>query len=169
MYRKNFAANIPLGECNTTWGLFRLPERNMQAILSSYGSTHYRATCNFNAEVGIGLDNRRDYVRFAKCRHATALTSGHTSTCTSIVDYINVRGHACRQCRVPFTGGSSQHIHIDLTRASTFCTTQSHFAVPDRITNEDVFGNYLNPNPLFSCAANENSTTNWWIGGVYLE
>ncbi|RDD45514.1 hypothetical protein TrispH2_003506 [Trichoplax sp. H2] len=163
-HNKGFSVNIPLGECHTSMSLFRLPSHHMSSVLSSYGSTHYRSTCNFNIIEGTGLANRRDYIRFSACRGASTL-SNINGGCVE-VDYINIRGQSCRKCQMPFYASSSHHLHIDLSAATTTC---SRFGFTNFVANEDVFGYYNSHNPTFSCTANKNSTTAWWIGGAYAE
>ncbi|EDV25325.1 uncharacterized protein TRIADDRAFT_55272 [Trichoplax adhaerens] len=163
-FRKSFELNLPLGKCNTSMSLFRLTSAHRSSILGAYGSKHYRSTCNFDIDMGTGLANRRDYLRFSACKGLYILTT-NSARCVE-VDYINVRGQSCRKCSVPFYSSTSQHLHIDLIVASTYCRK---FVVTDHIANEDVFGHYSNLNPTFSCATNKNSTTAWWIGGAFIE
>ncbi|EDV20714.1 uncharacterized protein TRIADDRAFT_60661 [Trichoplax adhaerens] len=170
--RKGVYVNHPIGECILSWSAFRLSRLRMDTIISSYGTTHYRTTCNFNYVNGTGLANRRDYLRGEICRrsyfHSTwALNRyGQPTYICNYVDYVNVRGTTCRKCTVPFVRPtSSVHEHIDLSIAASHC---SKFTPTDSISNEDVFGHYGNANPLFSCTSNVNSTTNWWLGGAYI-
>ncbi|EDV25323.1 hypothetical protein TrispH2_001770 [Trichoplax sp. H2] len=162
--RKGFVENHPVGECHLSWAAFRLSKIRMDTVFGSYGSTHYRATCNFNVVNGTGLVNRVDYMRGEFC-HNTYIFKSYGAYLCRVVDYVNIRGHVCRKCTLPFYATTTYHNHIDLTYSASHC---SKFAVPDAITNEDVFGQYSNSNPLFSCVANKNSTTNWWIGGAYV-
>ncbi|EDV25326.1 hypothetical protein TrispH2_001772 [Trichoplax sp. H2] len=162
--RKSFYYDHPLAECHINWNKFRLSKVRIQSIQGSYGTTHYRVTCNFNPVNGTGLTNHRDYLRGSLCQYTNFYSATSSYYCVR-VDYINVRGKLCRKCRVPFYGGNTNHQFVDLGTAATAC---DRFDVPDKISSEDVFGNYKNVNPQFSCSANSNSTTNWWLGGAFI-
>ena len=153
--RKSFDVDHPLAECHMTWARFRLSKARMDIIKDSYGSTHYRVTCDFNAVNGTGIENRVDYVRGKIYANYWAFHSYLTYTCDT-VDYINVRGTICRKCSLAFYGSTTKHSHIDLTISASAC---SYMTFPDTISSEDIFGHYLNSNPLFSCAATSDSTT----------
>lgn len=161
--QNSFYIDHGLSQCRMTWSKFRVSIARMNTIKSSYGSTHYRATCNFDSEEGRGLVNRRDYVRGGLCNNDIFLASNNYGCRT--VEYINIRGQMCRRCSVSFKVSTSIHLHIGLPQTISSC---SNTAFNDTIANENVFGHYTSPNPLFSCAANQNSTTNWWVGGAWI-
>ncbi|EDV25805.1 uncharacterized protein TRIADDRAFT_55268 [Trichoplax adhaerens] len=164
-FRKSFSFNVPSNECTPNWTGYRLSKSKMTAIKSSASSTHFRATCNFNGQSQKGLQNRDDYLRVSLCAYNYLLSTRNVWTC-AIVDYINVRGHSCTKCSIPFYSSNAYHLFIHLPTSKSSC---ARFTVPEMITNEDAFGFYHNVNIKFSCTANSTSTTNWWIGGGYFD
>ena len=137
----------------------------MTAIKNSASSTHFRATCNFNADSEKGLQHRRDYLRVSFCAYDYLLTA-RDWTC-AVVDYINIRGTSCSKCSIPlYSHSSSYHLFIDVPHAKGTC---GRFNVPNTVSGEDAFGDYRAVNNQFSCSASSSSTTNWWIGGIFVD
>ena len=163
--RVSFNVDHTLEECNLAWSKFRLSKIRIDSIKSSYGTTHYRVTCNFNAVNGTGLVNRRDYLRDQVCNNEFLYITHSSDYCVKVA-FMNIRGQTCRSCSVSQKVTGSIHNHIDLSLTSSTCKTTTF---SDAIPNEDVFGQYSKPNPLFSCAANKDSTTQWWVGGLWVE
>ena len=163
-YRKSYYYNVPANECSPNWSKYRLSNSKMTTIKNAVSSTHFRATCNFNSEDEKGLLNRRDYLRVSFCAYNYFLANRNSWTC-AIVDYINVRGHSCSKCSIPFYSSSSHHLFIHLPQCKVSC---GRFTVAQMVTSGDAFGYYGNVNSQFSCTANSTSTTNWWIGGAVL-
>ena len=138
----------------------------MTAIKNAASSTHFRATCNFNADSVKGLQDRRDYLRVSFCAYDYLLTARSSWTC-AVVDYINVRGTSCSKCSIPlYSHPSVHHLFIDLPQAKSSC---GRFDVPNAVSGEDVFGDYRTVNNQFSCTVSSLSTTNWWIGGIFAD
>ncbi|RDD46105.1 hypothetical protein TrispH2_001765 [Trichoplax sp. H2] len=164
-FRKSFHYNAPANECTPNWSKYRLSKAKMTALKGSALSTHFRVTCNFDNQGEKGLVNHQDYLRVSFCAYDHLLASRNTWTC-AIVDYINIRGHSCSKCSIPFYSFSNYHLFVDLSYAKKNC---GRFSVPDTVDSEGVFGSYYRFNPHFSCTSNSTSTTNWWIGGAYYD
>ncbi|EDV25806.1 uncharacterized protein TRIADDRAFT_55274 [Trichoplax adhaerens] len=164
-FSTGFYYNVPSSECTPNWSCYRLSKARMVALKNAPSSTHFRATCNFNSQSVKGLQNRRDYLRASFCAVNFFFAVKVNAACVT-VDYINVRGHSCRKCSIPFWTSNIWHLHIDLPQAAASC---GKFEVPNQVQSEDVFGAYWKVNPFFSCTATSASTTNWWIGGPYLK
>ncbi|EDV21000.1 uncharacterized protein TRIADDRAFT_60639 [Trichoplax adhaerens] len=120
-YRKSFDYNAPTPSCTRiNWQEYRLSTATMKSIKNARGSTHYRATCNFNPDDIKGIRNHRDYLRVSSCNYQWFFKSSKAYHCTK-VDYVNIRGHTCRQCSIPiWDGGNSFHLLIHVNYAAGF-------------------------------------------------
>ncbi|RDD41607.1 hypothetical protein TrispH2_006278 [Trichoplax sp. H2] len=162
-YDKGFYYDVASNECTPNWSCYRLSKARMLSLKNAPLSTHYRATCNFDSQGVKGLQSRRDYLKGTFCANKLFFAPKAHATCV-IVDYINVRGHYCRKCSLPFWTDPHLHLHIDVSHSSRMC---GRFTVSNPVSSEDVFGHYYGINKLFSCTATATTTTNWWIGGPY--
>ena len=80
-----------------------------------------------------------------------------------MVDSANIRGYHCTGDTIGIISvAENAHFHIDSSRCACGCCDWFNGS----IVAEDNFGFYLNVNPMFSCTANSQSTTNYWIGSV---
>ena len=77
------------------------------------------------------------------------------------VEYVNIRGHQCNDCDVPWWQTSSGYgLHID-----SYGTACGLDATQGSVYAEDNFGYYVTTNSNFRCTADASATTNWWFGG----
>ena len=73
---------------------------------------------------------------------------------------MNIRGHQCSDCDLPWWQTVTYFLHTDSTYATCgFDATQGV------VHAEDNFGSYTTVNSNFRCTADESATTNWWFGG----
>ncbi|RDD39591.1 hypothetical protein TrispH2_008126 [Trichoplax sp. H2] len=164
-YRKSFYYDVSTSGCSINWSEFRLCKSVMKSIADARGSTHFRATCNFNIEDIKGINNHRDYLRVSFCNYPNFFKNVAAHFCTKM-DYVNIRGHTCRQCSIPlYDGGSSYHILLQVDHAKNIC---DKWVVPNTVVHDFAFGDYRYMNSKFTCANSSTSITNWWIGGAYI-
>ena len=123
----------------------------MKAIQSQ--STLWRITCGFPT---YGVDYR-DYLRVRNSDFNFMNYDGQGNCYT--VEYVNIRGHSCSVCRVPFYQGHDSNVHTDSSKHK--CNFNPFVGSVD---DEDNFGLYLTFNPAFRCTENENGTTQVWFG-----
>ena len=116
-------------------------------------TTLWRMTCDFKA---YGVDYR-DYVR-GKKEELNVITFAGSNVCKR-VEYVNVRGHNCSQCTVPFFQLTYHNLHID-SRA-TSCEFRGNIG---SVYSEDNFGHYNSVNTAFRCTRNQQTTTQLWFG-----
>lgn len=119
-------------------------------------STLWRITCSLDR---YGVDYR-DYAR-AKISNFDPLTfSGNRKggKCKNL-EFINVRGHECRDCSSAWWQETNMMLHHD--SSVNFCDFGK---TSGGVENEDNFGYYKVTNPQFRCTANNDSTTNYWFG-----
>ncbi|RDD36195.1 Neurogenic locus Notch protein, partial [Trichoplax sp. H2] len=144
------------------WSNFRL---SLAQIKFSYENDHqlsdpmWRATCNFKPETRYSqspLNYMRGYFR-----QFNILNYVSQGQCFQ-VDYMDIRGHKCRNCNRAFWASSNSHLHTD---SSTTRCCDGKVCYPNSVGGEDNFGYYQSYNPKFTCSSTPQSTTNWWIGG----
>ncbi|XP_044165913.1 uncharacterized protein LOC114949482 [Acropora millepora] len=148
-----FFQDYPVSQSSFKWNKFRLSLPIMNSTLSH--STHFRATCNFNTD---GLVTT-DYLR-AKTSDLNILKlDGYP--CVKM-EYINIRGYHCYDCRAKM----SQRIHLHLHTDSSYKVKPCQFtsARDSSVESEHNFGYYDKMNPLHRCTSGDNATTQWWFG-----
>ena len=116
-------------------------------------TTLWRMTCDFQT---IGVDYR-DYIR-GKKEELNVITFNGTDACKK-VEYVNIRGHTCSQCTVPFFQMQNYNLHVD--SMSTACDFQGSLGA---VYSEDNFGTYANANSAFRCSNSIVGTTQVWFG-----
>ena len=147
----------PVNESNPNWNNYRLPLEKMEALRSA--STHWRITCSFPVS---GVDYR-DYAR-AKFSDVDMISFKGVGSCKK-TEYIDIRGHNCTNCMIPWWQGWVGDNGFFHTDSSVHCTGRSHF--PGSLGSEDNFGHYAIMNKNFRCTKDSESTTNYWIGGYF--
>ena len=118
-------------------------------------STHVRATCNFNTD---GLVTT-DYLR-AKTSDLNILQV-NSYPCAKM-EYINIRGFHCDNCKVKMIQLKQSHLHTDSSYRVNPCQFTS--ARNSSVESEDNFGSYNTINPSHRCTSGDNATTQWWFG-----
>ena len=150
---KSLFQNFPVDEDLPNWNRYRMSLSMMNGL--SAQSTHWRATCSFPT---YGVDYT-DYVR-GKFVDLDVINFLGSNVCKT-VEYVNIRGHQCNNCNVPWWQSISSYcIHTD--SSYTTCTFD---ATQGAGTGEDNFGFNSNVNYNFRCTADASATTNWWFGG----
>ena len=145
--------DTPVDESLPNWNRYRMGLSMMNNL--SAQSTHWRATCSFPTH---GVDYT-DYVR-GKFVDFDIVNFLGGNACKR-VEYVNIRGHQCSNCNVPWWQSNNYYfLHTD----SSF-TTCGFDASQGGIGYEDNFGCYKTVNPNFRCTADASATTNWWFGG----
>ena len=144
-------------ECGKAWTLvmsWATRSKNMAEFQSTPLSTHWRATCSFPTH---GVDYV-DYVR-GKFADFNVVTFLGTYSCQK-VEYVNIRGHYCKNCKPIWWQNSNYMIHIDSHHKQC-----GHYDfVKEANYREDNFGYYVHINRAFRCTADDTATTNWWFG-----
>ncbi|XP_015763699.1 PREDICTED: uncharacterized protein LOC107342722 [Acropora digitifera] len=148
-----FLKDYPVSQNSFKWNKFRLSLPIMNSTRSH--STHLRATCNFNTD---GLVTT-DYLR-AKASDLNILQL-HRYPCVRM-EYINIRGYHCYDCRAKMIQGIHSHLHTDSSYKLTPCQFTS--ARNSSVQSEDNFGSYNTINPSHRCTSGDNATTQWWCG-----
>eukprot|EP01083_Nonionella_stella_P025968 71507_1 len=125
--------------------------------IHQHGTTYLLITCNFD------ISMTQDYVFtqfFSEFLWDSVVEP--PNNCFH-VESVNIRGHECADQTVNFWSLSEEmHFHINSDQCFCECCPWNNGS----ILNEDNFGFYSNINPNFSCSADEDSTTNYWIGEV---
>ena len=147
------STNCSVDENFPNWGKYRMSLSMMNDL--SNQSTHWRATCSFPTH---GVDYV-DYVR-GKFVDFNVVTFLGTYSCQK-VEYVNIRGHYCKNCKPIWWQNSKYMIHID----SNHARCGYYDFVKDARHREDNFGHYVHINRAFRCTADDTATTNWWFGG----
>ena len=147
-----FSKDSPVDEDLPNWNKYRMSLSMMNDL--STQSTHWRATCSFPTH---GVDYV-DYVRGKFVDFDVVNIQGY-NTCER-VEYVNIRGHQCSDCDLPWWQDGKNFLHTD----STYITC-GFDATAGAVPGEDNFGHYNIVNPNFRCTADANATTNWWFGG----
>lgn len=131
-------------------------ERDRQLI----SEPMWRATCNFNIKTSQRYSSPDNYMRgyFNQFNILNYVGQGQCQ----LVNYINIRGQVCRDCRRAFWARQNAHLHTD--SSTTICCNGKQ-CYTNAVSDEDNFGYYQHYNTAFSCTGSSESTTNWWIGG----
>ena len=150
---EQLSRNSPVDKYFPNWNKYRMSLSMMNDL--STQSTHWRATCSFPTH---GVDYV-DYVRGKFVDLDVVKFLGH-NVCMR-VEYVNIRGHQCSDCKLPWWQKWPDYIlHTD----STY-TTCGFNATEGSVYREDNFGHYAFINAAFRCTASDTATTNWWFGG----
>ena len=148
-----FSTDSPVNDSLPNWDKYRI-SLSMMNDLSGH-STHWRATCSFPTQ---GVDYV-DYVR-GKFVNFDVINFVGGDVCKR-VEYVNIRGHHCSDCDIPWWQIDQAHfLHTD----SSY-TTCGFDASQGAVSKEDNFGFYGTVNSNFRCTADASATTNWWFGG----
>ena len=99
-----FMKDYPVSQNSFKWNKFRQSKVIIHSTLSH--STHFRATCNFNTD---GLVTT-DYLR-AKTTDLNILQL-NSWPCVRM-EYINIRGYHCYDCRAKMSQRIHLHLHTD--------------------------------------------------------
>ena len=138
------------------WNKYRMSLSMMNDLSAQF--THWRATCSFPTR-GV------DYVDYVRGKFADLDVVNFLGDTVCIrVEYVNIRGHSCSNCDMPWwQKNQTWFLHTDSSSPTGikcgFDPRQG--SVPDK----DNFGLYAAVNSNFRCTADANSTTNWWFGG----
>ena len=151
---QNIALSVdsPVDQNLPNWNRYRMSLSRMNDL--STQSTHWRATCSFPTH---GVDYV-DYVR-GKFVDFDVINFLGVNVCKR-VEYVNIRGHQCNDCDLPWWQEHDGNLHTD----SSY-TTCSFDGSQGAVTKEDNFGYYGTVNSNFRCTADGSATTNWWFGG----
>ena len=155
---KAFYKEYPVNQEAFTWSKFRLSWSRM--ITTVKGSTHVRATCNFNTEEL----KYRDYLR-AKLNDIDVMRFNGRGACKKY-EFISIRGYNCSNCTAQFVQTVNWHAHTDSfygPKIGCQFTSQSTGAVKSP-GGEDNFGWYETVNRVHRCVSSDDSTTQWWFG-----
>ncbi|XP_028413149.1 uncharacterized protein LOC114536005 [Dendronephthya gigantea] len=152
-FRSTFlSVDAPVDPGFLNWNKYRMSLGMMNDL--SAQSTHWRATCSFPTH---GVDYV-DYVR-GKFRDFDIVNFRQWRVCKR-VEYVNIRGHQCSDCDMPWWQDLQSSLHTDSSyKTCGFDPTQG------AVSSEDNFGYYSTVNPNFRCTADASATTNWWFGG----
>ena len=153
---KPLSNNTPVNANFPNWNKYRMSLSMMNDL--SAQSTHWRATCSFPTH---GVDYI-DYVR-GKFADFDVVNFLGLDVCKK-VEYVNIRGHRCGDCHLPWWQYPVTHRYL-LHTDSTYTTCKGFNPTKGSTHKEDNFGYYLHINPAFRCTANDTATTNWWFGG----
>ena len=147
------SVDSPVDENLPNWNKYRMSLSMMNDL--STQSTHWRATCSFPTH---GVDYV-DYVRGKFVDLDVVNFVGHT-VCKR-VEYVNIRGHKCIDCDLPWWQiDNAFSLHTDSGYATCgFDPTQG------AASSENNFGCYASVSSDFRCTADASATTNWWFGG----
>ena len=146
------SADSPVDESLPNWNRYRMGSSMMNDL--STQSTHWRATCSFPTH---GVDYV-DYVR-GKFVDFDIINFVGAGQCKR-AEYVNIRGHQCSDCNVPWWQTSSDGLHTD--SSYSFC---GYDPTQGAVYSEDNFGLYIGVNSNFRCTSDASATTNWWFGG----
>ena len=147
------STDSPVDKDFPNWNKYRMSLSMMNDL--SAQSTHWRATCSFPT---YGVDYA-DYVR-GKFADFDIVNFLGNNVCKRM-EYVNVRGHQCSDCDLPWWQTSGGYgLHTD-----TYGMACGFDATQGSLYAEDNFGYYYTVNSKFRCTANGNATTNWWFGG----
>ncbi|RDD47331.1 hypothetical protein TrispH2_000464 [Trichoplax sp. H2] len=83
------------------------------------------------------------------------------------MNYINIRGTACRKCLVPMWFSTSTHASTISSLTQNYCG-RIKFPGAAGSPQEYNFGTYNGYNRDFGCTRYGESTTNWWFGDIYV-
>lgn len=138
----------------------------MRSIDGSNTTTHWRTTCNFNDyAMNKTKDIDRDnYIRQNTCDVNLMYLSAFGC---HIFDYVVVRGYACVRCNFPFWAASNIHATFLSSHTVNYCGRYK-FPNSSPAKQESDFGHYNGYSTEHSCASYGHSTSNWWLGGLYL-
>ncbi|EDV21794.1 uncharacterized protein TRIADDRAFT_59878 [Trichoplax adhaerens] len=83
------------------------------------------------------------------------------------MDYINIRGTACRRCQIPMWFATTNHPSVISSLTQNYC---GHVKFPNAAGSpyEYNFGMYNGYNREFSCTRSGESSTNWSFGDIYI-
>lgn len=172
---KRFGINLPLNfdsQSSTSvessssgsgvdWMIYRMPLLQMQSLADH--STHLRATCNFPTH---GL-KKTDYARAKLKNHDFFGTFSYQ--CLHY-EYINIRGISCENCTAATKQRNFSSWTINSYRSKTEfgCDLDGS---PGVNGNEHNFGQYRldATNSAHRCSSSSASTTQHWLGSVFLQ
>lgn len=154
-FKQSLRFNLPVNDGSPNWNAYRMSlpmMKNLQAF-----STHWRYTCN-HPQNEIDYD---DYAR-AKFSSLNPLTFESPKGSCAVMEYINVRGHACGGCKaywLQYRSKDKRILHFD-----SYKNRCEFHAKKGAVKWEDNFGFYRLTNSKFRCTASASSTTNLWFG-----
>ncbi|XP_032235037.2 uncharacterized protein LOC116616923 isoform X1 [Nematostella vectensis] len=147
-----FFNDSTFSEDSPNWEAYRLSKPRMESLQNA--STYWRVTSDF-------ASNAIDYTDYLRARisELDLLTFQGLNKCGK-VEYINVMGHNCTGCTVPFFQENWMMLHHDssLNSKCEFLPTNGS------VESQDNFGLYQYANPNFRCTASYEATTNYWFG-----
>ena len=147
-----FSKDSPVDEDLSNWNKYRMSLSMINELRAQ--STHWRATCSFPTH---GVDYV-DYVR-GKFVDFDVVNFLGDNVCKR-VEYVNIRGHQCSDCYVPWW----QVVNINFLHTDSEAKTCGFNPSRGAVHTEDNFGYYGTVNSNFRCTADSNATTNWWFG-----
>ena len=165
-FQRPYTIDYPFNECRPDqFQGYRTSKKVISLIRNSRTTTHWRATCNFDlyAKGIVKTFSHQDYVRGSLCAldFSTFYSSG--GSCYSM-EYINIRGHSCDKCTVPWYSNTAMHPSIRADQSPIRCSKMRFGNFQGAEYNWGTYNGYSNE---FSCTSSDQSTTNWWFGGIY--
>ncbi|EDV21789.1 hypothetical protein TrispH2_000461 [Trichoplax sp. H2] len=164
-FHKPYYYNYPYNDCSPQFKAYRLNRPTMMSIYKAPRTTHWRATCNFDKIKKYPMSHK-DYIRNSICRYDILNIYSAQPGCY-FVDYLNVRGHTCRNCQVPIYVAPSYHVNFMSSRSYYYC---QKWKFPSEFTfnpPESNFGYYYRYSVEHECTSSKDATTNYWFGGIY--
>ena len=160
-FKQPLSANSPQNPDNPSWAQYRLSKRRMESIQQD--STKWRITCRYDTDGAV----KTDYVRVSNAEVNTIKLNKRK--CLN-VEYIDIRGHHCRDCTASVMQRQRRKIPLDFdsfvsNRNCSFKLTGSNLCkIEKRDWGEDNFGFYLCENTEHRCSSSDNATTQTWFG-----
>ena len=153
---KPLFVDFPVNETSPDdWSSYRLSLANIKSIRAH--STHWRATCEFQA---MAIDFR-DYLRALLHDYDVMETSVSPLSCKRY-EFINIRGNQCIDCTA-YTATYQAYAPCVWSYPSVL-VCEFDGKPNDGRFGETNFGCYSSPNPGFRCSATKDSTTQYWFG-----
>jgi hypothetical protein len=155
-----FYQDKPRNQDSPAWEDYRLSWSRMENIHKDSNSK-WRFTCNFDKD---GLV-RTDYV-VATHADIPILPSGSQHEGCKKVEFIDIRGNNCTNCKILIAQSDVWSLHIDSYHTEVYCKPTTF---PNRKEcgkdGEDNFGLYACVNHEHRCSSTDESTTQVWFGG----
>lgn len=160
-FKQPLSADSPQNPDNPSWAQYRLSKRRMESIQQD--STKWRITCRYDTDGAV----KTDYVRVSNAE--VNIIKLNKRKCPN-VEYIDIRGHHCRDCTASVMQRQGRKIPLHFNsfvsnRNCSFKLTGSNLCkIEKRDWREDNFGFYLCENTEHRCSSSNNATTQTWFG-----
>jgi len=155
-YLKAFFQDSPRSPSSANWIDYRMSLARMQAVRAK--STHFRATCSYEAREHIFPD----YLRASFAQNDLMKNQARHGHCF-IAEAIDILNTTYNDLSIGIWHAAEMyHPHIDVSLSLPCGTSLEKF--PGTLSNEDFFGFNLVLNREFKCTSSISATTNWWFG-----